>query len=135
MVVQKTVLKVDLSCDKCRKKLLKAVTGLEGVDKIELDTAKETITVTGTADPYEIIIRARKAGRYAQVVTIGPPPAPAAPAKKPEEKKDDSKPEDKKMDGKKDDKKTDTPTIICHHPHYVYNVMPVEEPYASCSIL
>ncbi|CAM8956985.1 unnamed protein product [Rhodiola kirilowii] len=56
MVVQKTVLKVDISCDKCKKKILKAITGLQGVDKIEIDEAKGTITVTGNADPYEIIV-------------------------------------------------------------------------------
>lgn len=34
------------------------------------------MTVTGDADPYEIIVRIRKAGKHAEVVSIGPPPAP-----------------------------------------------------------
>jgi len=75
-MVQRTVLKVDISCLKCKKKILKAVTGLEGVDQIEVDAAKGTLTVTGNADPYEIIVRCRKAGKFAEVVSVGPPPAP-----------------------------------------------------------
>ncbi|KAL9680617.1 hypothetical protein QQ045_018500 [Rhodiola kirilowii] len=124
MVVQKTVLKVDISCDKCKKKILKAITGLQGVDKIEIDAAKGTITVTGNADPYEIIVQERKAGRFAEVVTIGPPPAPEKDVKK-----------DEKKDDKKDHKKADTTSIICHHPRYIYHMMPVEDQQPLCSIL
>lgn len=58
---------------------------------MEVDGAKGTLSVTGDADPYEIIVRARKAGKFAQVVSIGPPPKPEdnkkAQEKKPEEKK------------------------------------------------
>ncbi|KAK4346869.1 hypothetical protein RND71_033208 [Anisodus tanguticus] len=75
-MVQKTVLKVDVSCDKCKKKILKAVSGLPGVEKIEIDGVKGTLSVTGNADPYEVIVRSRKAGKFAEVVSIGPPPAP-----------------------------------------------------------
>ncbi|CAA2952541.1 heavy metal-associated isoprenylated plant 43-like [Olea europaea subsp. europaea] len=74
-MVQKTVLKVDISCDKCKKKLLKAVSGLQGIDKVEVDGTKGTLTVTGDADPYEILVKTRKAGKYVEVVSIGPPPA------------------------------------------------------------
>ncbi|KAE8010528.1 hypothetical protein FH972_006895 [Carpinus fangiana] len=82
-MVQRTVLKVDISCLKCKKKLFKAVSALQGVDKVEADAAKGTLTVTGDADPYEIIVRARKVGKFAEVVSIGPPPAPP---KKPDPK-------------------------------------------------
>ncbi|KAJ0039536.1 hypothetical protein Pint_28340 [Pistacia integerrima] len=87
-MVQRTVLKVDLSCQKCKKQLLKAVSALQGVDKIEADAAKGTLTVTGNADPYEIIIRTRKTGKFVQVVSIGPPPPPPKQdgQKKPEQK-------------------------------------------------
>ncbi|GFP83634.1 hypothetical protein PHJA_000506800 [Phtheirospermum japonicum] len=88
-MVQKTVLKVDLSCEKCKKKILKAVTGLQGVDKVEIDGAKGTLSVTGDADPYAIIVKTRKTVKFAQVLSIGPPPKPEG--KKPEEKKPDNK--------------------------------------------
>ncbi|KAI3450981.1 hypothetical protein Pfo_007646 [Paulownia fortunei] len=75
-MVQKTVLKVEISCHKCKTKLLKAVSGLQGVDKVEVDGEKGTLSVTGDADPYEIIVKVRKAGKFADVVSVGPPPAP-----------------------------------------------------------
>lgn len=58
---------------------------LEGVDKIEVDGAKSTLTVTGDADPIEVIVRARKLGKFAEVVSVGPPPPP--PPKPAQEKK------------------------------------------------
>ncbi|XP_034683471.1 heavy metal-associated isoprenylated plant protein 12-like [Vitis riparia] len=92
-MAQRTVLKVDIWCPKCQKKLLQAVSGLEGVNTIDIDATKGLLTVTGEADPYEIIVRARKACKHAEVVTIGPPPAPSKKAgkEKPEQKKPDTK--------------------------------------------
>ncbi|KAL8267639.1 hypothetical protein R6Q59_001437 [Mikania micrantha] len=119
-MVQKTVLKVRLTCEKDRKKILKSVAGLHGVDKIEIDTAKDTLAVTGDADPYEIIVHARKVNKCVEVVTIGPPP------KKPEEPK---KP---------------PPCIPCnctHMPHSCYACGPLavvhttHDPYTTCSIM
>ncbi|XP_059645329.1 heavy metal-associated isoprenylated plant protein 43-like [Cornus florida] len=131
-MVQRTVLKVDISCQKCKKKLLKAVTGLEGVDKVEVDEAKGTLTVTGDADPYEIIVRTRKAGKHAEVVSIGPPPAPP--------KQDAKKPEEKKPDDKKPDQKAQA-EIQYPYNWPMYQPMPIiqvvrsEEPNPSCSIM
>ncbi|KAG6773907.1 hypothetical protein POTOM_021251 [Populus tomentosa] len=133
-MAQRTVLKVDISCEKCKKKLLKAVSTLEGVDKIEADQAKGTLTVTGNADPYEIIMRTRKTGKHADVVSIGPPPAPPKEdgQKKPEEKKPEKKPEEKAQ---------------IHDPHSCYqcrqiylmpmpmSMAPYDEPNPSCSIM
>ncbi|KAF6144238.1 hypothetical protein GIB67_004911 [Kingdonia uniflora] len=131
-MVQKTVLKVDLSCKKCKKKLLKAVSGLEGVDKIELDAAKSTLTVTGTTDPYKIVVRSRRINKLAEIVTIGPPPPPPKPDA--QKKPDDKKPEEKKPEQK--------PQVNMYHtcrmcegsvfrvPYYHW-----EEPNMSCSIL
>ncbi|XP_077252944.1 heavy metal-associated isoprenylated plant protein 43-like [Tasmannia lanceolata] len=96
-MVQRTVLKVDISCQKCKKKLLKAVSGLEGIDKIELDAAKNTLTVTGDVDPYKIIVETRKTNKSVEVMTIGPPPPPPKPdAGGGQKKPDEKKPEEKK---------------------------------------
>ncbi|KAL4577654.1 hypothetical protein LXL04_013765 [Taraxacum kok-saghyz] len=114
-MVQRTVLKVQLSTDKCKKKILRSVSGLQGVDKIEIDVAKGTVTITGDADPYEIISRTKKAGKFVEVVTVGPPPAPP---KKPEEKK----PEEKKPPEKKPEEKK--PKEDVHQIHPYNNHMP-----------
>lgn len=60
------------------------------MDKLEVDAAKGTLTVTGDCDPYEIIVRTRKKCKYAEVVSIGPPPKPQE-----KEKKTEKKPEKK----------------------------------------
>ncbi|XP_038877711.1 heavy metal-associated isoprenylated plant protein 43-like [Benincasa hispida] len=128
MAQTKTVLKLDIACQKCKTKVLKAVTSIEGVDKVETDEAKGTLSVTGTADPVDIVKRTRKAiscaGKIVDVVSIGPPP-------KPEEKKPDDK--------KPDDKKPAPPPCPCPCPPYPpysgsYVVVPCET-NPSCSIL
>lgn len=108
------------------------------MDKIEADEGKGTLTVTGDADPYEIIVRIRKAGKHVEVVSIGPPPAPPT-QKKPEEKK---KPEEnKKPDPVKQNPKTPEPYMqmpYYYPPHQHVAVVPMykwEEPNPSCTIL
>ncbi|KAF7018851.1 hypothetical protein CFC21_032097 [Triticum aestivum] len=84
---KRTVLRVDTSCAKCKRKVLLAVSSLQGVDKIEIDSEKGTMTVTGGVDPVDVVeATRRKAGKRADVLTIGPPPS-ASTASKPEEKK------------------------------------------------
>ncbi|KAF3441004.1 hypothetical protein FNV43_RR19290 [Rhamnella rubrinervis] len=141
-MVQRTVLKVDIECQKCKKKVLKAVSGLEGVDKIETDAGKGTLTVTGNADPYEIIVRTRKAGKFAEVVSVGPPPAP--PKQDGPKKPDDKKPSQKKPDDKKSDPKapvhmpSHAACPVCHSQRI--NVVLLDrwsnhDPNPSCSIM
>ncbi|KVI08806.1 heavy metal-associated isoprenylated plant protein 43-like [Cynara cardunculus var. scolymus] len=136
-MVQKTVLKVQLSCEKCKKKILRSVSGLQGVDKIEIDGAKGTVTVTGDADPYEIILQTKKAGKFVEVVTIGPPPAPP---KKPEEKK----PEEKKQTEKKPEEKVHMhpydnhmryDCIICQQMGMGCMMTIYEQPNPACTIM
>ncbi|CAK9320689.1 unnamed protein product [Citrullus colocynthis] len=132
MAQTKTVLKLDIACQKCKTKVLKAVTAIEGVDKVETDEVKGTLAVTGTADPFDIVKRTRKAiacaGKVVDVVTIGPPP-------KPEEKK----PDVKKPDNKKPDDKKPDPPPVCPCPPYPYYgssyIVVPRETYPSCSIL
>ncbi|KAJ8567551.1 hypothetical protein K7X08_019759 [Anisodus acutangulus] len=140
-MVQKTVLKVDVSCDKCKKKILKAVSGLPGVEKIEIDEAKGTLTVMGDADPYEVIVRSRKAGKFAEVVSIGPPPAPPKPdgQKKPDEMKPEQKlkPQPQPMAHMYGPPPPIMPAVCaCYHrlPHVVH-VTYREEHTPQCSIL
>ncbi|KAL0391467.1 UNVERIFIED_CONTAM: hypothetical protein Slati_4531800 [Sesamum latifolium] len=135
-MVKKTVLKVDISCEKCKTKILKAVSGIPGVDKVEIDGAKGTLSVTGDADPYEIIVKTRKAGKFAQVVSIGPPPPPPPQKQDVQEKK---KPEAKKPEEKKAQAAHEThiPFPACP----IYDRIPVipltrwEDPNPYCSIL
>ncbi|XP_004512072.1 heavy metal-associated isoprenylated plant protein 2-like [Cicer arietinum] len=144
-MVQKTVLKVDIDCLKCKKKLIKTVSSLQGIDKIEADEGKGTLTVTGNADPYEIIVRIRKAVKHAEVVSIGPPPGPAPPKqdapKKPVENKKSE--ENKKPDPVTLDQISYVPHMQMPHYYPQYQAQPVavvhmsrwDEPNTSCTIL
>lgn len=89
------------------------------MDKVEADASKGTLTVTGDCDPYEIIVRTRKVGKFVEVVSIGPPP-------KPQEKKPEPKKEEKKPDPR--------PQHICMPCDY-YVVRACDEPNPSCSIM
>ncbi|KAF5182278.1 hypothetical protein FRX31_028135 [Thalictrum thalictroides] len=125
-MVQKTVLKVNITCKKCQKQLLKAATGLPGVDKIEVDAAKGTLSVTGDADPYKIIGRIKKTKKFIEIVTIGPPPPP------PKSGGDQKKPEDPKKAG---DNKTEVHAhFYAHHSCAVCDGYG-RELYPSCSIM
>jgi hypothetical protein len=63
------------------------------VDKIEIDSEKGTMTVTGGVDPVDVVeATRRKACKRADIVTIGLATTTAPSSSKPEEKK---KPEQK----------------------------------------
>ncbi|WOH04287.1 hypothetical protein DCAR_0623696 [Daucus carota subsp. sativus] len=83
ILVQKTVVSVDLLCSKCRKKVMKLISSVEGINSIVLDPSKNTVTVIGECDPVCIIKQVRKFRSSAQIMSIGPP--------KVEDKKDDKK--------------------------------------------
>jgi hypothetical protein len=101
---------------------------IAGVDKVEVDAVKGTLTVIGDADPYEIIVRTRKAGKFAEVVSIGPPPAPP--------KKPDEEPDKKKLGPKIEVQNPYMPQncLVCERVAMV-PVSRWDEPNPPCSIL
>ena len=98
--------------------------GIAGVNTIDIDATKGLLTVTGEADPYEIIVRARKACKHAEVVTIGPPPAPP---KKPENEKPEKEKPDKKVPSSDNCR-------MCQR-FAVIHLDQWDEPNVTCSIL
>ncbi|KAH9325073.1 hypothetical protein KI387_005251, partial [Taxus chinensis] len=74
----KMVLKVDLNCDKCKKRAMKTVANIQGVESVQTDMKEQKITVIGDADPVFIANKLRKFGR-SEIVSVGP-------AKEPEKK-------------------------------------------------
>ncbi|MCI05507.1 heavy-metal-associated domain-containing family protein, partial [Trifolium medium] len=122
------------------------------IDKIEADEGKGTLTIIGDADPYDIIVRIRKAGKNAEVVSIGPPPGPPPPKQEaPKKPAEDKKPEGNK---KPEEKNKPDPAMNLDQISYVpykqmpyyypqYQAQPVavvhmtrwDEPNASCTIM
>ncbi|MBA0745765.1 hypothetical protein Gogos_008327 [Gossypium gossypioides] len=85
-LLQKTILSVELLCPKCRQKVMHVISELVGITSITLDPSKNTVMVTGEADPFKIIKKVRKFRKHASIVSIG-----AAKEEKKEEKKDEKK--------------------------------------------
>ncbi|XP_020253487.1 heavy metal-associated isoprenylated plant protein 2-like [Asparagus officinalis] len=77
------VIKVHIASQCCKRKLLQAVSVLQGIDKIEMDAEKNTMTVIGSADPMDVIKRIRKVCKCAEISTIGPPAKPEPEPSKP----------------------------------------------------
>ncbi|GLU04482.1 hypothetical protein SLE2022_216250 [Rubroshorea leprosula] len=83
---KKTILSVEMVCCKCRQKVMKLISTIEGITSIVLDPSKNTVTVVGEADPLRIIEMVRTFKKSASIVSVGPPKD-----EKKDEKKDDRK--------------------------------------------
>ncbi|KAK9123297.1 hypothetical protein Sjap_012899 [Stephania japonica] len=83
--MKKIVLKVSINCSKCKTKVLKAVTKLEGINSVAVDGEKGTVTVVGEIDPVKVTCGLRKTGKAVEIVSVGPnkppekPPEPSKP--------------------------------------------------------
>ncbi|PSS31319.1 Heavy metal-associated isoprenylated plant protein, partial [Actinidia chinensis var. chinensis] len=110
----KTVVSVNLFCSKCRVKVMKLISTIEGINSIVLDPAKSTVTVVGEADPVCIINKVRKFRKCAQIMTTGP-----------------------LKEEKKDDKKDPMPSLprTCQKCDVWYVINEDYYPYNHCNIL
>ncbi|KAL0375039.1 UNVERIFIED_CONTAM: Heavy metal-associated isoprenylated plant protein 5 [Sesamum radiatum] len=97
------VLKLDLHCEGCAKKVRRAVSHFEGVEKVKADCAANKLTVTGNADPAWLRERVEYKTKK-KVELLSPQPkkdAAGAGDKKADEKSSDKKAEEKKAEDKK----------------------------------
>ncbi|KDP35503.1 hypothetical protein JCGZ_08941 [Jatropha curcas] len=95
------VLKVDMHCEACARKVARALKGFEGVEEVTADSKASKVVVKGkAADPQKVCERLqKKSGR--KVELISPLPKP------PEEKKEEEKKEEPK-----EEKKDEPPPVI-----------------------
>ncbi|KAL1549401.1 heavy metal-associated isoprenylated plant protein 3-like [Salvia divinorum] len=94
------VLKLDLHCEGCAKKVKRAVSHFEGVEKVKTDCEAKKLTVSGNVDPSALRERVEYKTKK-KVELISPQPIKAAGADKKADEKPDKKAEEKKGDEKK----------------------------------
>ncbi|KZV57654.1 hypothetical protein F511_03114 [Dorcoceras hygrometricum] len=103
----KFVLKLDLADAEDKRRALKTVSTLAGIDEISIDIKGKKLTVIGTVDPVTVVSKLRKKSWPADIISVGPAKEPE---KKPEEpKKEEAKKEETKEEAKKDDAKKEEP--------------------------
>ncbi|KAI3799532.1 hypothetical protein L1987_34831 [Smallanthus sonchifolius] len=93
------VLKLDLHCDGCAKKIKKSISQFEGVESVKADTAGNKLTVTGKVDPTRIKERVEfKTKKKAEILSPLPKKEVGGGEEKkhspPEKKSDDKKPKE-----------------------------------------
>eukprot|EP00257_Ricinus_communis_P018382 XP_015577094.1 heavy metal-associated isoprenylated plant protein 7-like [Ricinus communis] len=95
------VLKVDMHCEACARKVARALKGFEGIEDVSTDSKASKVVVKGkTADPQKVCERLqKKSGR--KVELISPLPKP------PEEHKEEEKKEEPK-----EEKKEEPPAVV-----------------------
>ncbi|CAI8604426.1 unnamed protein product [Vicia faba] len=79
--MKKVVLKLEINKNKIKKKAMKAVLGLSGVESFSMDMKEKKLTLIGNIDPGKVVAKLRKFCQ-AEIISVGP-------AK--EEKKDEPK--------------------------------------------
>ncbi|XP_074562771.1 uncharacterized protein LOC141819339 [Curcuma longa] len=65
--IQACVLKVNICCDGCQKKVRRVLQKIEGVCTVTINEDERKVTVTGAVDPAILINKLNEAGKHAEV--------------------------------------------------------------------
>ncbi|KAL5546123.1 hypothetical protein UlMin_005810 [Ulmus minor] len=109
------VLKLDMHCDGCAKKIKRAVKKVDGVSSVTADSATNKVMVIGKVDPAGIREKLeQKTKKKVELVSPQPKKDGGGGDKKPEEKPAEKKAEEKKAEEKKPKESTVVLKINLH---------------------
>ncbi|CAN0890805.1 Heavy metal-associated isoprenylated plant protein 7 [Linum grandiflorum] len=103
------VLKVDMHCEACARKVARALKGFEGVEEVRADSKTSKVVVKGkAADPLKVWERLqKKSGRKVELIS----PLPKPPEEEKEAKVEEQQPPPKE-DTKEPEKKDEPPPVV-----------------------
>ncbi|KAK1376818.1 HMA domain-containing protein [Heracleum sosnowskyi] len=96
--MKKFILKLEVEDGRDKRKAMKIVSTLPGIDMISMDMKDKKLTITGTVDPVSVVSKLRKFWKSTDIISVGP-------AKEPEKKEEPKKEEPKKEEAKKEEPK------------------------------
>ncbi|XP_062149700.1 heavy metal-associated isoprenylated plant protein 39-like [Alnus glutinosa] len=125
--MKKVIVKVQLLDERARRKGMKAVSGLPGVESLSMDMKDQKLTVIGDVDPVVVVNKIRKLCP-ADIVSVGPA--------KEEKKKEEPKKEEPKKDDQKKKEEELLKAYLAHNPYVTqhYFVRSAEEDPNACVI-
>ncbi|XP_062220970.1 heavy metal-associated isoprenylated plant protein 23-like [Phragmites australis] len=59
-------LRVRMDCERCEREVKKALSGMRGVQCVEVNRLPQKVTVTGSMDPHTVLRRAQSTGKKAE---------------------------------------------------------------------
>eukprot|EP01018_Ginkgo_biloba_P029659 Gb_20315 [translate_table: standard] len=69
---KKTVIKLEVNCQKCKKLALRTVTKVNGIDSVSVNMMEKNLTVIGDSCPEQLMCKIKKKFPCAKLVTFGP---------------------------------------------------------------
>ncbi|KAM3243648.1 hypothetical protein ACQJBY_055533 [Aegilops geniculata] len=64
---QTVELRVRMDCERCERQVKKALAGMRGVERVEVNRKQQRVTVTGVVDPHKVLRRAHSTGKKAEL--------------------------------------------------------------------
>ncbi|QCE08148.1 heavy metal-associated isoprenylated plant protein 39-like isoform X1 [Vigna unguiculata] len=122
--MNKVVLQVELPDEKTKKKAMKAVSKISGVESVSMEMKEKKLTLIGDMDAVVVVEKLRKLC-YTEILSYGPEKV---------EKKENKKVEKKEAENKNKDQTQNIADILktyeTYHNHYHYTSYVEENPNA-----